>query len=316
MKEKIKNSVVLITGGTGTFGEAFLEYILQFEPKQVRIFSRDTKKQYKLQQKYSQYNNIKYCIGDIQNAKSVNKVMSGVDYVFHAAAIKQIPTCEHNPVEAFKVNVLGSIYVLEAAIQNKVKKVICISTDKAASPASVMGTTKLCMEKIAQSMAKKQSSTAICVVRFCNLIYSSGSVVPLFISQIQNNLPLTVTDPDMTRYFISMTQAIQLVERAFLFGDSGEIYIKNGKICSIKDLAQAVISLMNKPFHPIKIVGPRKGEKKHEYLCTKEELLYSRLENDYLIISDRVGALQNIKTEFLTIEEIKSMLVESIKDGL
>ena len=218
MKHNFKNSTILITGGTGTFGSAFLEYCIKQNAKEIRIFSRDEKKQYELKQKYLDNFKVKFYIGDVRDIESLNRAMLNVDYVFHAAAMKQVPSCEQHPMEAVKTNIIGSENVLNSAIKNNVKKVVLLSTDKAVYPTSAMGMTKAYMEKIALQKSREQSGTEICITRFCNLISSNGSVVPLFINQIKNNQPLTITDPFMSRYFMSLQQAIELVEKAFIEG--------------------------------------------------------------------------------------------------
>ena len=314
MKNIINGSIVLITGGTGTFGSAFLKRILQFNPKQVRIFSRDEKKQILLRNELRQYNNIKYIIGDIRDISSVQRAMTGVDYVFHAAAMKQIPACEENPIEALKTNVLGSNNVLESAIDAGVKKIVCISTDKAVNPTSTMGLTKLYMEKLALQKAKEQDKTSICLVRFCNLIYSSGSVVPLFISQIKNNQPLTITDPSMSRHFISIRQAIDLVETAFFMGRTGDIFISNGGECTVLQLAQVVLQITNEPDPSIIISGKRPGEKNSEELFTEEESRHLLVYKDFYVIreSAREDLTFSTTKRLLNNNEIKQMILESM----
>ena len=316
MRKLIRNSTVLITGGTGTFGSAFLEHILKFEPKEIRIFSRDEKKQYELQNKYNNYEKIKFYIGDIRNFDSIDKAMRNVDFVLHAAAMKQVPACEQNPIEALKTNVLGSDNVLEASIKNKVKKVVCISTDKAVNPTSVMGITKLYMEKIALAKAKEQDHTKICIVRFCNLFYSNGSVVPLFINQIKENKPLTITVPKMVRYFITTKQAINLIETAFMYGKSGEIYIKDGQPCTLGELAKAILKFFNKPCHPIVYIGARQGEKIEEQLYTKSELDKITIKKGCLVIGEQEGSGQQLSPKpFLETEDLFQMIKEEVNEA-
>lgn len=282
----INNSIILITGGTGTFGSAFVKYCLQFPVQEIRVFSRDEKKQYEMSVQYKNYPQVKFYIGDIRDKDSINKAMQNVDYVFHAAAMKQVPTCEQYPIEAFKTNVLGSANVIDAAIENGVKKIVCLSTDKAVYPISTMGLTKSLMEKIALAKANEQTNTKICITRFCNLIASNGSVVPLFLNQIQHNNPITVTNPNMTRFFMSLQEAIDLIAYAFMHGHSGEIIVKYCQACTIKDLAESICAYSNKLNYPIKIIGDRPGEKQHEMLITNEEYQNAQLfDNSYLVIN-------------------------------
>lgn len=308
----MKNSVVLITGGTGTFGSAFLNRCIKNKAAEIRILSRDEKKQYDMMQKYKNYSNIKFYIGDIRDKKSVDDAMRGVDYVFHAAAMKQIPSCEKYPLEAVKTNILGSENVLSSAIEHNVKKVVCLSTDKAVYPISTMGTTKLCMEKIALSKAKEQTKTAICITRFCNLIASNGSVVPLFINQIKENKPLTITDPNMTRFMMSISEAMDLVEEALINGKNGEIYIKYTKPLKIGDLATAVCHLMKVDNYPIQIIGSRVGERQYEALLTEEESHYAKYIDNYIIITSNSNNLNidysSNNIECLDLNEILSLL--------
>ena len=281
----MENTIVLITGGTGTFGKAFIDKCLQLNAKEIRVFSRDEKKQYEMKYKYNNPK-LSFFIGDIRDKSSLDKAMKNVDYVFHAAAMKQVPTCETYPEEAIKTNVHGSLNVLNSAIEHKVKKVVCLSTDKAVYPISTMGLTKSLMEKIALAKSKEDHSTTICVTRFCNLIVSNGSAVPLFMNQIENNQPLTVTDPNMTRFFMSTKNAIDLVYYAFKNGENGDIFIQHEQPCKIGDLAQAVRVYMNCPNHPIQYIGARKGEKLHEKLITDEEFQRAICENNYIVIKN------------------------------
>lgn len=306
------NSIILITGGTGTFGKAFLNKILTYNPKEIRIFSRDETKQYIMMQEFCCYPNVKFYIGDVRDKNRVDEVMQNVDYVFHAAAMKQIPICELNPQEAIKTNVIGSNNVLDSAIEHKVKKIVCLSTDKAVYPISTMGTTKLCMEKLALQKAKEQSNTEICVTRFCNLISSNGSVVPLFMNQIKNNQPLTITNPDMTRFFMTINEAVELIEFAFKLGEHGKIYIKNSNACSLMDLAKGVCLYMGKDeTYPIKIIGVRQGEKMHELLVTDEEMARLKSKNGYLEITNTKTDFTFTDIQYLTPLDILQMLEET-----
>lgn len=288
----ITNSVVLITGGTGTFGNAFLDRCIELGAAEVRIFSRDEKKQYDMAQRYRQHDNIKFYLGDIRDKHSIDVAMYGVDYVFHAAAMKQVPSCEAFPMEAVKTNIEGSCNVITSAVQKKIKKIVCLSTDKAVYPTSAMGMTKAYMEKLALQKAEDQNRTEICVTRFGNLVASRGSAVPLFIEQIQNGLPITITDPDMTRFMMTVDEAVDLVEKAFIVGRNGELLVKQSKACTTGDLAKAVCRYMNLPEdYPIEIIGIRKGEKMHEALLTEEEADNAILKGEYMVVSRKnIGA--------------------------
>lgn len=266
-----KNKVLLITGGTGSFGNVVLEKFLHSEIKEIRIFSRDEKKQDDMRRHY-QSEKIKYYIGDVRNIDALNIAMQGVDYVFHAAALKQVPSCEFFPIEAVKTNVLGTDNMLTAAINAKVKKVICLSTDKAAYPVNAMGVSKAMMEKtfVARSRNVDPDQTIICGTRYGNVMCSRGSVIPLFIEQIKEGNPLTVTEPKMTRYIMSLEEAVDLVLYAFENAKSGDIMIQKAPSCYIGDLAVAVKELFQVK-NEIQIIGTRHGEKMYEVLMTKEE---------------------------------------------
>lgn len=266
-----KNSTLLITGGTGSFGNAVLKRFLDTDIKEIRIFSRDEKKQDDMRHEYNN-DKIKYYIGDVRNVQSLKDAMNGVDYIFHAAALKQVPSCEFFPVEAVKTNCIGTDNMLTAAIEAGVKKVICLSTDKAAYPVNAMGTSKAMMEKIfiAKSRTVSENKTMICGTRYGNVMCSRGSVIPLFIQQIKENKPLTVTEPNMTRFIMSLEEAVELVMFAFKNGHSGDIFVQKAPACTIADLAQAVKELFHAE-NEIKIIGIRHGEKMYETLLTKEE---------------------------------------------
>ncbi|HPW53256.1 MAG TPA: polysaccharide biosynthesis protein, partial [Erysipelotrichaceae bacterium] len=267
-----KDKTLLITGGTGSFGNAVLNRFLKTDIKEIRIFSRDELKQDNMrhyyQKEYPEYSDkIKFYIGDVRDINSLNNAMNGVDYIFHAAALKQVPSCEFFPIEAVKTNVLGTENVLNAAINAGVKKVICLSTDKAAYPVNAMGTSKAMMEKVivAKSRTVSPEKTTICCTRYGNVMCSRGSVIPLFISQIKSGKELTVTDPTMTRFIMSLEEAVELVVFAFKNGQSGDILVQKSPACTIGDLAQAVRELFN-PEAKIKIIGIRHGEKMYETL--------------------------------------------------
>lgn len=286
MSDSIQNATVLITGGTGTFGNAFLDRCLEMGAGEVRIFSRDEKKQYDMAQRYRNHKNVKFFLGDIRDKRTIDSAMFGVDYVFHAAAMKQVPSCERFPMEAVKTNITGSDNLLNAAVQKRVKKVVCLSTDKAVYPTSAMGMTKAYMEKMALQKAEEQNRTQICVTRFGNLIASRGSAVPLFIEQVQNGMPITITDPDMTRFVMTVDEAVDLVAKAFSLGENGELLVKKSSACTTGDLAKAVCKFMNLPEdYPTEIIGIRPGEKMHEALLTEEEAQMAVIKGDYIVVS-------------------------------
>lgn len=266
-----KDKILLITGGTGSFGNAVLERFLDTDVKEIRIFSRDEKKQEDVRNYYKN-NKIRSYIGDVRDLSSIRNAMYGVDNVFHAAALKQVPSCEFFPIEAVKTNVLGTDNVLTASIAEGVKKVICLSTDKAAYPVNAMGISKAMMEKVfvAKSRTVDPDKTTICGTRYGNVMCSRGSVIPLFIKQIKDGIPLTVTEPLMTRFIMSLEEAVELVLFAFEHGKTGDIMIQKAPACTIKILAQAVKELFHAD-NEIKVIGIRHGEKMYETLLTKEE---------------------------------------------
>ncbi len=268
-----KDKTLLITGGTGSFGNAVLDRFLHSDIKEIRIFSRDEKKQDDMRNQYKN-EKIKFYIGDVRNRSSVENAMRGVDYVFHAAALKQVPSCEFFPLEATKTNVLGSENVVQAAIANKVKKVICLSTDKAAYPINAMGITKALMEKtvVAASRNVNAEDTTICLTRYGNVMASRGSVIPLFVKQIKEGKPLTVTDPIMTRFLMSLEEAVELVIFAFKHGNQGDLFVHKAPASTIEDLAIGVKEVMQ-AVNEVKVIGTRHGEKLYETLCTREEML-------------------------------------------
>ena len=264
--------VLLITGGTGSFGNAVLARFLNTNIKQIRIFSRDEKKQDDMRNHYNE-EKLKFYIGDVRDYSSVEKAMIEVDYVFHAAALKQVPSCEFFPLEATKTNVFGTQNVIDAAISNKVSKVICLSTDKAAYPINAMGISKALMEKvvIAASRNINNDITTVCLTRYGNVMGSRGSVIPLFINQLKNNQELTITDPKMTRFFMSLEKAVDLVVFAFEQGNQGDLFVNKAPSGSIGDLSIALKKLFNSSTK-VKIIGTRHGEKLYETLCTREEM--------------------------------------------
>ena len=271
---KIKEKILLITGGTGSFGNAVLANFLNTSHfKEIRIFSRDEKKQDDMRKQYSN-NKIKFYIGDVRDKSSLSLVMQNVDYVFHAAALKQVPSCEFFPLEAVKTNVFGTENVIQSAIYNDVKKVICLSTDKAAYPINAMGISKALMEKVAIASSRNTFNTVVCLTRYGNVMASRGSVIPLFIDQINNSKPITITDPNMTRFLMSLDNAVDLVLFAFEHGKPGDLFVNKAPASSIKTLAEAIIRLSGKKVK-INNIGTRHGEKLYETLCTREEMMKS-----------------------------------------
>ena len=270
-----EGETLLITGGTGSFGHAVLNRFLKTNIKEIRIFSRDEKKQDDMRHQYND-DKIKYYIGDVRNLQSLKDAMHGVDYVFHAAALKQVPSCEFFPIEAVKTNVIGTDNVLTAAIEEGVKKVICLSTDKAAYPINAMGTSKAMMEKVfvAKSRTVDPEKTLICGTRYGNVMCSRGSVIPLFIEQIKNGQALTITEPKMTRFIMSLEEAVELVLFAFEHAENGDIMVQKAPACTIEVLAQAVRELFHAD-NEIKIIGIRHGEKMYETLLTNEECAHA-----------------------------------------
>lgn len=262
---------LLITGGTGSFGNAVLKRFLDTDIGEIRIFSRDEKKQDDMRKAYDNHK-IKFYIGDVRDIQSVRNAMHGVDYIFHAAALKQVPSCEFFPLEAVKTNVIGTDNVLTAAIDEGVKKVICLSTDKAAYPVNAMGTSKAMMEKVFVAKSRTTKNTLICGTRYGNVMCSRGSVIPLFIEQIKEGKPLTITEPTMTRYIMSLEEAVELVIFAFQNAHPGDIMVQKAPACTIADLAQAVKELFHAD-NETKIIGVRHGEKLYEALLTREEFV-------------------------------------------
>jgi UDP-N-acetylglucosamine 4,6-dehydratase len=265
------NSILLITGGTGSFGNAVLQRFLTTDYfKEIRIFSRDEKKQDDMRNQLKNPK-LKFFIGDVRDYDSVEPATRGVDYIFHAAALKQVPSCEFFPMQAVKTNVEGTQNVIRAAAFNKVKKVICLSTDKAAYPINAMGISKAMMEKVAIAESRNLQNTIICLTRYGNVMASRGSVIPLFINQIKSGLPLTITDPNMTRFLMSLNDAVDLVLFAFENGNQGDLFVNKAPAATIRDLAMA-IKYLAKADNDINVIGTRHGEKLYETLCTREEM--------------------------------------------
>ena len=325
---------LLITGGTGSFGNAVLNRFLATDIGEIRIFSRDELKQddmrHYYQREYPEYSNkLKFYIGDVRDRQSIDKAMNGVDFIFHAAALKQVPSCEFFPIEAVKTNVLGTENVLQSAVDYGVKKVICLSTDKAAYPVNAMGTSKAMMEKVIVAKARTiaPEETTICCTRYGNVLCSRGSVVPLFISQIKEGKPLTITEPSMTRFVMSLEEAVELVVYAFQNAESGDIMVQKAPACTIEVLAQAVKEIFGSK-EETKIIGIRHGEKMYETLLTNEECANAiDMGNFYRVPADKRGLNYdkyftdgNLKraelsefnsnnTELMTVEEVKEKLL-------
>lgn len=267
-----KDKTLLITGGTGSFGNAVLNRFLETDIKEIRIFSRDEKKQDDMRNQLKN-EKVKFYIGDVRDYHSIAKAMQGVDYVFHAAALKQVPSCEFFPIEATKTNVFGTQNTIDAAVANNVKRIICLSTDKAAYPINAMGISKALMEKVAVAASRNiaDNGTIVCLTRYGNVMASRGSVIPLFIKQIKENAPLTVTDPKMTRFLMSLEDAVDLVLFAFQHGNQGDLFVNKAPASTIGDLAETIKEIFNAN-NEIKVIGTRHGEKLYETLCTREEM--------------------------------------------
>lgn len=277
-----KNKTLLITGGTGSFGNAVLNRFLDTDIKEIRIFSRDEKKQDDMRKKYNNPK-IKFYIGDVRDYNSILNASRGVDYIYHAAALKQVPSCEFHPMEAVKTNVLGTENVLEAAIANDVNRVVCLSTDKAVYPINAMGISKAMMEKVmvAKSRNLANTNTVICGTRYGNVMASRGSVIPLFVDLIKENKSLTITDPNMTRFMMTLEDAVDLVLYAFTNGNNGDIFVQKAPAATIETLAIALKELLNVPEHQVNVIGTRHGEKLYEALLSREEMIAAVDMGDY-----------------------------------
>ena len=297
-----KDKTLLITGGTGSFGNAVLSQFLDSDLKEIRIYSRDEKKQDDMRKLYCS-TKLKFYIGDVRDFQSVHNVVRGVDYIFHAAALKQVPSCEFHPLEAVKTNVLGTENVLEAAIQCSVKHVIVLSTDKAVYPINAMGISKAMMEKVAVAKSRSAGSTIINVTRYGNVMASRGSVIPLFLEQINSGNPISITDPDMTRFMMTLSDAVDLVMYAFKNGSAGEVFVQKSPAATIEILAQALTVIMGKPDHQINIIGTRHGEKLFEALLSREEMVAARDLGDYYCIPPDLRDLNYSK--FVEAGEVK-----------
>ena len=325
-----KDKILLITGGTGSFGNAVLKKFIDSDLKEIRIFSRDEKKQEDMRILYNN-EKIKFYIGDVREYRSIEEAMEGVDYVFHAAALKFVPSCEFFPIEAVKTNVIGTSNVLDAAICKKVKKVIVLSTDKAAYPINAMGMTKALMEKVAIAKGRKltkKDDTIICRTRYGNVMASRGSVIPLFLDQVEKGGPITITNPDMTRFMMTLDEAVNLVLYAFEHGEQGDLFIQKSPAATIKVLAESIKELKNSDVK-IKEIGTRHGEKLFEVLVTKEEMVnaidlgqyyqipvdnrslnYTNYERKGIIDFDKITEYNSHNTQQLNVEEMKNMLLK------
>jgi UDP-N-acetylglucosamine 4,6-dehydratase/5-epimerase len=326
---EFERKTILVTGGTGSFGGYFVNFLLDKNFKEIRVFSRDELKQEEMRLKF-QNPKIKFYIGDVRDRDSVDDVMAGVDYVFHAAALKQVPTCEFFPMQATQTNVLGSQNVINSAIRHGVSRVVCLSTDKAVYPVNALGITKALMEKVVQSTSRKllEGQTILTLVRYGNVLFSRGSVIPLFMKLIKEKKPLTVTEPGMTRFLLPLKEAINLVGFALGNGKQGDIFVRNAPSCSVGDLAQALKNILGSDSE-IKTIGMRHGEKMHETLASQEELLRSEDMGEYLRLSmddrdlnynkylsegdrkfEKVEDYTSENTTQLTLKEIEEMLLE------
>jgi UDP-N-acetylglucosamine 4,6-dehydratase len=323
-----KDNTILITGGTGSFGNAFVQHIKSEDLKEIRIFSRDEKKQEDMRKQYNS-SKLKFYIGDVRDHNSVLNAMRGVDHVFHAAALKQVPSCEFHPIQAVKTNIIGTENVLECAIVCDVKRVVCLSTDKAVYPINSMGISKAMMEKVAIAKSRNSNSTVICVIRYGNVMASRGSVIPLFVEQIRSSNPLTITNPKMTRFMMSLPDAVNLVLYAFNNGNSGDIFIQKAPAATIETLALALTTILEVPEHKLNIIGTRHGEKLYETLLTREEMIFAEDLGDYYRIKPDLRDLNYGKyfdqgevevlstvdynshnTTRLDLEEMKSLLMK------
>jgi len=322
----LNNKIILITGGTGSFGSTFLSKIAAYNPKEIRILSRDEKKQDDLRKKFSD-TRIKFFIGDVRDINSIKYAIKGCNYIFHAAALKQVPSCEFFPIEAVKTNVNGTYNVVTTAIRYKVDKVVCLSTDKACYPINAMGISKAMMEKVALAESRNSDHTKVCVTRYGNVMASRGSVIPLFINQIKNEKPLTITSSEMTRFLMSLDEAVDLVLYALENGNNGDLFVQKSPASSVGDLAKSLIKLFNSK-SKIKNIGIRHGEKLHETLLTSEEFSKSEEFDNYFkvpldsrdlnysIKSEKENEIKldndynSLKTKQLNVDEIISKLLE------
>ena len=324
-----KNKTLMITGGTGSFGQQVLKRFLSTDVREIRIFSRDEKKQEEMRLELKN-NKVKFYIGDVRDYDSVHQAMHGVDYIFHAAALKQVPSCEFYPLEAVRTNILGAENVMTAAIANQVSRVVVLSTDKAVYPINAMGLSKALMEKfmIAKTRLRTQG-TVLCATRYGNVMASRGSVIPLFVSQIKSGMPLTVTDPKMTRFLMSLDDSVDLVLHAYEHGQPGDILVQMAPASTLGDLAQALRELFNKENHPIKVIGTRHGEKLYESLLSREEMAKAEKRDNYFRVpadnrdlnynmyfssgEERISSQEDYtshNTQRLNVPEVKQLLLK------
>ena len=321
-----KNKTLLITGGTGSFGNAVLNRFLKSDIKEIKIFSRDEKKQDDMRRSYKS-KKIKFFVGDVRDPLSIDSAMTNTDYVFHAAALKQVPSCEFFPIEAVKTNIIGTENVLNSAINNKVKKIICLSTDKAVYPINAMGISKAMMEKVFVAKSRNSGKTKIIGTRYGNVMGSRGSVIPLFIDQIKAGKPITITDPRMTRFMMTLNDAVELVLYAFKNGDQGDLFVQKSPAATVSILAKA-LSELYKSKSPVKEIGIRHGEKLYETLVTKEEMIKAEDQEKYFKITPDVRDLNydqffskgtvktsideynSNNTSLLNVEEMKNLLMK------
>ncbi|MDA8630430.1 polysaccharide biosynthesis protein [Flavobacteriaceae bacterium] len=319
-----KNKTLLITGGTGSFGNAVLNRFLESDIKEIKIFSRDEKKQDDMRRSYKS-TKIKFFVGDVRDPLSIDGAMANTDYVFHAAALKQVPSCEFFPVEAVKTNIIGTENVLNSAINNKVEKIICLSTDKAVYPINAMGISKAMMEKVFVAKSRNSGKTKIIGTRYGNVMGSRGSVIPLFIEQIKAGKPITITDPKMTRFMMSLDEAVELVLYAFKNGNQGDLFVQKSPAATVSVLAKALVELY-KSKSPVKEIGIRHGEKMYETLVTKEEMIKAEDQEKYFKISpdgrdlnydqyfskgtlkSSIDEYNSNNTNLLNVEEMKNLL--------
>jgi len=329
-KMMFDKKILLISGGTGSFGNAVLKRFLVSDIAEIRVFSRDEKKQDDMRKRYAN-SKLKFYIGDVRDYQSVLNATRGVDYIFHAAALKQVPSCEFHPMEAVKTNVIGTENVLEAAIQNEVRRVVCLSTDKAVYPINAMGISKAMMEKVmvAKSRNVDEAKTVICGTRYGNVMASRGSVIPLFVDQIRAGMPLTLTDPNMTRFMMTLADAVSLVLYAFTHGGNGDIFVQKAPAATVETLARALCDLLGKTDYPLQIIGTRHGEKLYETLLSREEMAAAEDMGNYFRVPPDMRDLNYAKyveegepkislaedynshnTERLDVEEMKRLLLK------
>lgn len=321
---------LLISGGTGSFGNAVLKRFLDTDIAEIRIFSRDEKKQDDMRKRYAN-SKLKFYIGDVRDYQSILNATRGVDFIFHAAALKQVPSCEFHPMEAVKTNVIGTDNVLEAAIQNGVRRVVCLSTDKAVYPINAMGISKAMMEKVmvAKSRNVDETKTVICGTRYGNVMASRGSVIPLFIEQIRAGVALSITDPNMTRFMMTLADAVDLVLYAFENGNNGDLFVQKAPAATVETLARALTSMLGQPEHPIQIIGTRHGEKLYEALLSREEMACAEDMGEYFRVppdlrdlnyskfveqgEEKISTMEDYNshnTERLDVEGMKTLLLK------